>query len=488
MLASAIAGAVSAGGGAANLVTGLSVFSATIPELQTVFKAGDLAEAFNDGASLVEKSIGRYRLANARSADAGQPSDMAFTEHGAKLASEVGAALSLVAKALTAKIPTREEVERAAGVFAEFTSFDASANKLEIVKGESQQIAFLQGGPARIAVAEKPSIAEVSLPTKAQDNSAVAKGDIAVVTGKAVGETRVIFVNRTKARAVVTIVVVEAGAGTSASGKQDEAKKVTTPPVDGPADLKTVQQQLNFLQSKTKLKLDGLPGKETKTALKKFQKAAGREQSGTLDAITAKALAAAVSDQVDSLKKAAVKTLSAGGEVNSAVLGALPAKSAAEAKTKVESLSTRPELSTLATSIVAASKPPTSGVAIVHALFGGDELAKSLADEGLLAFTRTVFETQCLDEMPAEDHVKVLVRAKRTGLQFERTNRQSKNPKVQLAELRNHIRVRIVSFAQFGRVNDAFGGVRCKLADGSVKRPGELLAGDGNTIGAWAAK
>lgn len=159
VVASAIAGALSGGGGSQNVITGLSTFSATIPELQNIIRASDQAKAFDDGVALVKGAEGRFIREIAKCCK-GEVSNTVLTQAGGKLAEEVLSAIKVVGNVLVAKIPSIEELQKASG---KFKVFEVQPGIIELEPNETKPVLVLSGGKVVKEISDKPNIADAKL-------------------------------------------------------------------------------------------------------------------------------------------------------------------------------------------------------------------------------------------------------------------------------------------------------------------------------------
>lgn len=159
VMASAIAGALSGGGSSQNIVTGLSTFSATVPELQSIFRAADQAKAFDDGVGLIKGAEGRFIREIAKCCK-GEVSSTVLTPAGGKLAEEVLSAIKVVGNVLVAKIPSIEELQIASG---KYKIFEVEPSMIELIPNDVKSVLVLSGGKVVKNVSDKPNIATAEL-------------------------------------------------------------------------------------------------------------------------------------------------------------------------------------------------------------------------------------------------------------------------------------------------------------------------------------
>lgn len=111
VLLSALAGA--GAGGTFNFSTDtvakLSFGSALIPDFQGIFNAKSRAQAYQDGARLIEEAITDYLKDN------GTPSSGELTREGAILIQRVNASVHMVEKTLAGILPTPADMDKATG-------------------------------------------------------------------------------------------------------------------------------------------------------------------------------------------------------------------------------------------------------------------------------------------------------------------------------------------------------------------------------------
>lgn len=168
VIASAIAGGLSAAEVAKDAVTGLSTFSAVMPELQSVFQAGEEAAAFGDALGLVEEARVRFF-----SATSGLASHTSLTPAGAELASEVFSSIKALEKTLVGRIPTLQDLEKASGKARKIV---LDRNDVSVKPGATAGVLLVSGGPISGAISVSPATATVSYSNKSITLTGVSAG------------------------------------------------------------------------------------------------------------------------------------------------------------------------------------------------------------------------------------------------------------------------------------------------------------------------